>query len=92
MHVSIHACGQNIHTHKIKVNQSFKNNLAEDGLIGHQWGVALDPAKAGPPSVKECQGGETGSGVAREGEHPHRRRERDGIGGLWRETGKGNNT
>lgn len=45
---------------------------------------ALGPAKAGAPSVRECQGGRPEEGAFGEGEHPYRRMGRgDGIGGLW---------
>jgi len=39
-------------------------------------GEALGPAKAGPPSVGECQGGEAGR-AGWVGEHPHRLRGRE---------------
>jgi hypothetical protein len=49
-------------------------HVAEDGLVGHQWGEeSLGPVKTGCPSVWECEGGETGVGW-RVGEHHHRSR------------------
>jgi len=37
-------------------------------------GEALGPAKAGPPSVGECQGREAGNEGGWEGEHPIRKK------------------
>jgi hypothetical protein len=54
--------------------------VAEDGHISLR-GVALGPEGVQCPSVGECQGGKTGVGGW---EHPHRGRERFGIGGFQR--------
>jgi len=53
---------------------------------------ALDPAKAGSPSVGECQGGEMGSGGGwEEGPPLWNKGKRMGQGVYWQETWKGNN-
>jgi len=55
-------------------------NVAQDGLVGHQWEKKpLVLPRLDPPSVGKCLGGEAESRLIVEGEYPYRRRggERD---------------
>jgi len=53
--------------------------VAEDGLVGHQWEeklLVLPRLDSPPPQCRGMSGQGGRKGVAGEGEHPYRRKER----------------